>query len=154
VFQQIGGHAYGSVYPGPVGAVLTPALEGLETFHDLPHASSLCGACKDVCPVRIDIPRMLLSLRAKGVEAGTSPAWIGTGMHALRFAGVRPRLFALAGRLAATATRSIARDGWITKMPGHLSAWTKTRDFPAMAAASFQERWKRQGQRAKGKEQR
>ena len=149
VFHQLGGHAYGGVYSGPVGAVLTPALEGLNDFHDLPHASSLCGACRDVCPVRIDIPRMLLNLRAKGVEAGKSPAWIGLGMRALGAVGVRPALFRLAGGVAARAMRLIAQNGWIRKMPGHLSAWTRTRDFPAMAPQSFQERWKsRRGPRS------
>jgi L-lactate dehydrogenase complex protein LldF len=141
VFHQIGGHAYGGVYPGPVGAVLTPAFEGLGPFRELPQASSLCGACKDVCPVRIDIPRMLLKLRADSVDAGLSPWWITYGMRALGWVGVRPRLFGWAGSLAARATRAVATDGWIQKMPGHLSAWTKSRDFPAMAAVSFQERW-------------
>jgi L-lactate dehydrogenase complex protein LldF len=143
VFHQIGGHAYGGVYSGPLGAVLTPALGGLEAFHELPHASSLCGACKDVCPVRIDIPRMLLKLRADTVGAGKSPWWIGAGVHALRWIGVRPRAFRFAGRLAAAGTRLAATDGWIRRMPGHMSAWTRTRDFPAVKRRSFQERWKR-----------
>ena len=69
VYQQLGGHAYGSIYPGPVGAVLMPALQGLHKWHDLPQASSLCGACREVCPVRIDIPRMLLEHRDKATEA-------------------------------------------------------------------------------------
>jgi L-lactate dehydrogenase complex protein LldF len=141
VFQQIGGHAYGAVYPGPMGAVLTPSLQGLEHFNDLPQASSLCGACKDVCPVRIDIPRMLLSLRATSVETGRSPAWVGLGIRALRWVSTRPALFRMAGAAAARGTRLLAKDNWIRKMPGHLSAWTRTRDFPALAATSFQERW-------------
>jgi L-lactate dehydrogenase complex protein LldF len=141
VFHQIGGHAYGGVYSGPIGAVLTPALDGLDRYHELPQASSLCGACKDVCPVRIDIPRLLLTLRASSVAAGTSPWWIGLGMRALGFVGVRPRLYRSAGRLAARATGVLASEGWIRRMPGHLSAWTKTRDFPAMAGRSFQDRW-------------
>jgi L-lactate dehydrogenase complex protein LldF len=143
VFQQIGGHAYGGVYSGPVGAVLTPALGGLDAFHDLPQASSLCGACKDVCPVRIDIPRMLLKLRADTVDAGKSPWWAAAGIHALGWAGARPWAFGWAGRLAAAGTRAIAKDGWIQRMPGHLSAWTETRDFPAMKRRTFQQRWKR-----------
>jgi L-lactate dehydrogenase complex protein LldF len=149
VFQTIGGHAYGSVYPGPVGSVFTPAIEGLAKHGDLPHASSLCGACREVCPVRIDIPRMLLSLRAQGVDEGRSPWWLTLGIRSLRWAALRPRMFAGAGRAAAAATRLIAQDGWIRRLPSHLSEWTETRDFPAMAATSFQERWK-QRQRAKG----
>ena len=108
VYQQIGGHAYGSVYSGPVGAVLTPALAGIHAFHDLPHASSLCGACKEVCPVRIDIPRMLLRLRAKGVEAGESPQWVSLGIKVLGWIGTRPRLFGLAGRVAARVAGAAA----------------------------------------------
>jgi L-lactate dehydrogenase complex protein LldF len=145
VYQQIGGHAYGSVYSGPVGAVLTPGLLGIQAFHDLPHASTLCGACKDVCPVRIDIPRMLLKLREEGVRAGTSPRWIAFGLHVFRWAGTRPRVFRLAGRLAAFGTRMLAQDGWIRRLPGHLSGWTSTRDFPAMPAQSFMDRWRRRG---------
>ena len=101
VYQQIGGHAYGSVYSGPVGSVLSPALAGIHAFHELPHASTLCGACKEVCPVRIDIPRMLLRLRAKGVEAGESPQWVSLGIKVLGWIGTKPRLFGLAGRVAA-----------------------------------------------------
>jgi L-lactate dehydrogenase complex protein LldF len=143
VFHQIGGHAYGGVYPGPLGAVLLPALDGLDRYHELPHASSLCGACKDVCPVRIDIPRMLLKLRADTVDAGKSPWWVGAGLRALGWAGARPRMFNFAGGLAAAGARVLARDGWIRKMPGHLSAWTATRDFPALSRESFQQRWRR-----------
>ena len=141
VFHQIGGHAYGGVYPGPVGAVLTPALDGLGPFHELPQASSLCGACREVCPVRIDIPRMLLKLRADTVDAGKSPKWITYGIKALAWAGTRPSMFRWTGAIAARLTRLLATNGWIRRMPGHLSAWTKTRDFPAMPLKSFQEQW-------------
>lgn len=141
VYQQIGGHAYGSVYSGPVGSVLSPALAGIRAFHDLPHASTLCGACREVCPVRIDIPRMLLRLRAQGVDAGESPQWIALGMKVLGWLGTHPRVFGLAGRVAARLAAFKARDGWIEQMPGHLSAWSVSRDFPAPAAESFQERW-------------
>ena len=73
VYQSIGGHAYGSVYPGPLGSVLTPTLMGLEQWHELPHASTLCGACKEICPVRIDIPSLLLRLRDASSKANHSP---------------------------------------------------------------------------------
>src|SRR5690606_12318983 len=120
VFQQIGGHAYGSVYPGPIGSVFTPATRGLDTHGDLPHASTLCGACREVCPVRIDIPRMLLSLRAENTAEGRSPWWIALGMRALAAVAVRPRLFASAGTMAALALGPLARGGWIRRMPGHV----------------------------------
>jgi len=148
VYQQIGGHAYGSVYSGPVGAVLTPALFGLDQHHDLPQASSLCGACREVCPVRIDIPRMLLALRRQSVEEGHSPLWVALGMRALGWAGRHPTLFQTAGRLASALGGWAARDGWITSMPGHLAAWTRTRDFPAPAAESFTSRWRRRHPRS------
>jgi L-lactate dehydrogenase complex protein LldF len=150
VYQQIGGHAYGSIYPGPVGAVLTPALWGQGEWSDLPHASSLCGACRDVCPVRIDIPRMLLTLRAKGTETGHAPAWISQGIGMFRRAALRPWLFGTAGRLAARATRLLARDGWIAALPGPLAGWTASRDFPALAVESFQDRWKKRRPAGRG----
>ena len=148
VYQQIGGHAYGGVYSGPVGSVLTPALAGIHAFHDLPHASTLCGACKDVCPVRIDIPRMLLRLRAKGVEAGESPQWVSLGIKVLGWIGTKPRLFGLAGRVAARVAGTMASDGSIRELPLHMAGWTASRDFPVPARESFQERWaKRQRRR-------
>jgi L-lactate dehydrogenase complex protein LldF len=106
VYQQVGGHAYGSVYPGPVGAVLTPGLRGLAGWEDLPQASSLCGACREVCPVRIDIPRMLLSLRDESTRLGLTPAWATSGLRLLRRLAVRPKAFRVAQRLAARATRT------------------------------------------------
>jgi L-lactate dehydrogenase complex protein LldF len=142
VYQALGGHAYGSVYPGPVGAVLTPALRGLGVFGELPHASSLCGACREVCPVRIDIPRMLLALRARTVEEVGQPAWISTGLWWYTQLATRPRLFAFAGAMAARVTRLVAKDGWVRRLPGPLGRWTRRRDFPAMPARSFQEAWR------------
>jgi L-lactate dehydrogenase complex protein LldF len=143
VYQEVGGHAYGSVYPGPVGAVLTPGLRGLEAWHDLPHASSLCGACREICPVRIDIPRMLLKLRDEGTRRGYSPAWITSGLWFFRQVATRPKLFRRAQALASFATRRMARNGWIRTMPGHFSRWTRTRDFPAFAPETFMSRWER-----------
>jgi L-lactate dehydrogenase complex protein LldF len=142
VYQQIGGHAYGSVYPGPVGSVLTPGLFGLEGWEDLPHASSLCGACREVCPVRIDIPRMLLKLRAEGTKAGKAPAWLKLGIDLYRFAVIRPSLYRLGGQLARLGTRMLAQNGWIKKLPAPLAAWTDYRDFPAFAPKSFSQRWR------------
>jgi L-lactate dehydrogenase complex protein LldF len=143
VYQQIGGHAYGSIYSGPVGAVLTPALKGVAAAADLPHASSLCGACREVCPVRIDIPRMLLKLRTDPAAIATTPAPMRLGLRFYTWLALRPRLFRAAGRLAAAVTRLAARDGWIRALPGPLGGWTQSRDFPAMAAESFQQRWAR-----------
>ncbi len=142
VYREIGGHAYGSVYPGPVGAVLTPALQGLDPWSELPHASSLCGACREVCPVRIDIPRMLLKLRDQGRQAGHMPLTLRAGLRVYQFIGARPPLFRLATRLAGWATRLISSRGWIKRLPGPLSGWTDHRDFPAFARRPFSEQLK------------
>ncbi|HSA55948.1 MAG TPA: LutB/LldF family L-lactate oxidation iron-sulfur protein, partial [Gemmatimonadaceae bacterium] len=133
VFQSIGGHAYGTVYSGPVGAVLTPGLRGLEEFGELPHASSLCGACREVCPVRIDIPRMLLALRARGVQTQGAPAWLRHGMRLYARLATRPALFAAAATAARLATRARGPGGWIRALPGPLAGWTAHRDFPVFA---------------------
>ena len=101
------------------------------------------ASCKEVCPVRIDIPRMLLRLRAQGVEAGESPQWVTLGIKVLGWIGTRPRLFGLAGRVAARLAGRLATDGWISDLPLHLSGWTQSRDFPAPAVESFQEGWAR-----------
>ena len=114
VYQQIGGHAYGSIYPGPVGAVLMPALQGLHQWRDLPQASSLCGACREVCPVRIDIPRMLLEHRDKATQLGLTPIWVTFGLTVFRQIATRPALFRRAQALASWATRRLATDGWIS----------------------------------------
>jgi L-lactate dehydrogenase complex protein LldF len=143
VYQQLGGHAYGSVYPGPVGAVLMPAIGGLPQWHDLPQASSLCGACREVCPVRIDIPRMLLELRDKTTGQGLTPWWVTFGLRVFRHVATRPALFRSAQALAGWVTRRAARDdGWVRSMPGHMARWSEKRDFPAFAPKTFQRRWR------------
>ena len=142
VYQQLGGHAYGSVYPGPVGAVLMPAIGGLPQWHDLPQASSLCGACREVCPVRIDIPRMLLELRDKTTVQGLTPRWVTFGLSVFRRVATRPALFRRAQATASWLTRRAAKDGWVRWLPGHMTRWSQKRDFPAFAAKSFQRQWR------------
>jgi L-lactate dehydrogenase complex protein LldF len=137
VYREIGGHAYGSVYPGPVGAVVTPTLDGIGPWSELPQASSLCGACREVCPVRIDIPRMLLTLRHQGDEAGKTPLWLKVGIRAYEWVATNPLLFGWGTALARVASRLIASQGWITRLPPPLSGWTRSRDFPAFASQSF-----------------
>ena len=135
VYERTGGHAYGSVYPGPIGAVLTPQLTGAAS--SLPYASSLCGACFDACPVRIDIPTILIHLRNRGphpvAEAigMTTAAWLMGGARRWRFASRLLRL----GRV-------LSRRGWIRRLPPPLSGWTQARDFPAPAQQSFRDWWK------------
>jgi L-lactate dehydrogenase complex protein LldF len=158
VYQEIGGHAYGSVYPGPVGAVLTPGLRGIADFHELPNASSLCGACREVCPVRIDIPRMLLKLREEAthdpqVVAKATPLWLRMGLRGYRWMALRPGLFRFAGRAGGVMMRLMARDGWIKKLPGPLGGWTQSRDFPAAPAKSFTQRWQEQHKGGQARQQ-
>ena len=139
VYREIGGHAYGSVYPGPVGAVLTPALGGIAPWSDLPQASSLCGACREVCPVRIDIPRMLLVERDQATRAGKMPWWLRLGLHVYAFSAARPALYGLATMAARWGSRLVGAPakGWIRALPPPLNAWTRSRDFPSFAPKPF-----------------
>jgi len=135
VYQQVGGHAYGSVYPGPIGAVITPQLIGIQKTAQLPYASSLCGACREVCPVKIDIPQLLLHLRGEISSKQTS----GRRKERLAFKlwaaiMMRPRLY----EKTAMAARLFQR--WF-KPP--VKAWTNGRDLRPIEAESFRERWRR-----------
>jgi L-lactate dehydrogenase complex protein LldF len=143
VYARTGGHAYGSVYPGPIGAILTPQLVGVERAPTLPFASSLCGACYEVCPVKIDIPSVLLHLRARAVRTSASRAE-RAGMAALaRLLSRRGRL-SLAQRLAGVAQRPLLRRGLIRRLPPPLAGWTRSRDLRPVARESFAARWKRE----------
>jgi L-lactate dehydrogenase complex protein LldF len=134
VYQQTGGHAYGSVYAGPIGAILTPQLQRLEHAQSLPYASSLCGACYEVCPVKINIPEVLIHLRHRIVEQ-TSAFFPEPLM--MRVAGVVFRsegLFRIAQKITRIAARPLAsRDAqgqrWIRRLPGMFGGWTKMRDL-------------------------
>ncbi len=141
VYRQIGGHAYRSTYPGPIGILLTAMLDGPRAVGELAHASSLCGACAEACPVRIDIPRMLIELRQGGVEHKTAP-WAERVVFRA-FAGLlaRPALYRLAAPLARVLQRPFVREGAIRRLPLFLRDWTKTRDLPAVAGRTFSERW-------------
>jgi L-lactate dehydrogenase complex protein LldF len=142
VYSRTGGHAYGSVYPGPIGAILTPQLEGIEKHASLPYASSLCGACYEVCPVKIDIPRVLVHLRERAVET-VGKAGERTAMGFAAWAFARPRRFALAQRLAPAFARPAPHKAMIRKLPRPFSAWTKTRDLRPPARESFRAWWKK-----------
>jgi L-lactate dehydrogenase complex protein LldF len=135
VYRRVGGHAYRSVYPGPIGSVVSPNLFGSAAGH-LPFASTLCGACRDICPVRIDIPRLLLHLRWKETEGPRAIAWPRAAERAragvVRFTdlGRHPRMFRTLLRMGALVFAPLSRDGWIRRMPPPFNAWTKVRDFP------------------------
>ncbi|MFF4147844.1 LutB/LldF family L-lactate oxidation iron-sulfur protein [Streptomyces sp. NPDC001698] len=147
VFERTGGHAYGSVYPGPIGAVLTPQLAGLEHAATLPFASTLCGACYDACPVKIDIPKLLAHLRSEAVESKRRAARLPTAeavaMKAAATILDSPRLLAAAQRAAALGGRALARRGRIGRLPGPLHGWSDTRDTPTPPAESFRAWWRK-----------
>ncbi len=147
VYERVGGHAYGSVYPGPIGAVLSPMLTGIEDNASLPFASSLCGACYDACPVKIDIPSILVHLRARHVEesarASRVPDPEAIAMAATAWAMSDPVRFAAAqrgGRLA----RLLGRRGKIRRLPPPLAGWTRVRDAPVPPAQTFRQWWRRE----------
>jgi L-lactate dehydrogenase complex protein LldF len=144
VYEHTGGHAYGSVYPGPIGAILSPQLTGITGPHDpnasLPYASSLCGACFDACPVRIDIPSILVHLRAEQVDTGRGLGGQDLAMKAAHWAMASDRRFALAEK-ALGVGRLVARDGRITALPWPGSKWTASRDIPSPPAQTFRQWW-------------
>ena len=137
VYSRTGGHAYGSVYPGPIGAILTPQLVGVENAKSLPFASSLCGACYEVCPVKIDIPAVLLHLRRQVVaKAGPSPERFAMRTVARVFG--RRRLYVLAQRVGRVVQAPARR------LPGPLAKWTRTRELQPLQRETFREWWSRE----------
>ena len=140
VYRQTGGHAYGSIYSGPIGAILTPQLQGMERSQSLPYASSLCGACYEVCPVKINIPEILIHLRRRIVEEqGSYVERLAMKGAALTFSD--HRWFARAQTIGRFLQRRFEKDGYLRSAPGPLAAWTRTRDLPAMPAQSFRQWW-------------
>ncbi len=142
VYTRTGGHAYGSVYPGPIGAILTPQLEGIEKHASLPYASSLCGACYEVCPVKIDIPHVLLHLRGQAVEAtGGFAEGIAMGLAGWGFRS--RRRYELGQRLLSAPTRLRSSTGSLRRLPGPLAGWARTRDLKWPNQPSFRSWWRR-----------
>lgn len=152
VYQNLGGHAYGSTYSGPIGAVISPILHtDVTDAAKLPHASSLCGACRDACPVKIDLPRLLLDHRYNQVREGDT-AWVDRQAMAgfLRVMNSRGR-YESAGKLGSLGSNLLAgmSGGTIKRMPPPFSAWTKRRDFPPLARKSFRDQWRNRQSRRK-----
>jgi L-lactate dehydrogenase complex protein LldF len=153
VYRQTGGHAYGSVYAGPIGAILTPQLQEMHHAQTLPYASSLCGACYEVCPVKINIPEVLIHLRNKVVKQNTSGVAgffdVEAGaMKAMAMIFRSEKRFRAAQRLGRIAEGPLTHkdghgEGWIDWLPGLLGGWTQVRDLKEMPKVTFREWWER-----------
>jgi len=150
VYARTGGHAYGSVYPGPIGAILTPQLLGLERAKTLPYASSLCGACYEVCPVKINIPEVLLHLR--GQVGAAAPRWDleAVAMRQLAAIFASPTRYERAQRMGRRGQRLFVRDGVINHLPGPLAVWSQARDLQPMPAQSFRDWWRERRRKTGG----
>ena len=136
VYQSVGGHAYGWVYPGPMGAVLTPAYLGVDKALDLPQASTFCGACSSVCPVKIPLPDLLRKLRERQVQGGMRPWYEMLGLRVWGWLALHPRLYALGTAIGIRYMRSVRNsDQMIGSLP-FASGWTRTRFLPAPASGT------------------
>ena len=139
VYQNIGGHSYGWVYPGPIGAVLTPNFVGLKNALDLPQAATLCNACGVVCPVKIPLPDLMRHLREKQIEQNLRPFGERLSIKIWRYVALRPALYAFATKLATRFGRLLGgSEGVIHRLP-RLDGWTKGRDMPAPTGKTFRE---------------
>lgn len=146
VYGAVGGHAYGWVYPGPMGAVLTPSFIGVEEGGQLPNASTFCGRCEEVCPMRIPLPKMMRHYRQKEYEGDMIGATAKWALKGYAFVAKRPKLWNWILKLKAPAIYKFSGGkGRFSKLPLWVSAWTKHRDFPATQGSSFQSQWKKQG---------
>jgi L-lactate dehydrogenase complex protein LldF len=150
VYRRVGGHAYGYAYSGPIGAVLAPGMLGVDAAPDLPFASTLCGACRDVCPVRIDLPELLLTMRQRVVaEARRGPSsperW---AVHAWRGIALHPWRYRLAARAARAGAALLGRLPALARLVPALASWTRARDLPQPAAVPFHQRWRARGDEA------
>jgi L-lactate dehydrogenase complex protein LldF len=146
VYRNVGGHAYGSVYSGPIGAVITPLLRGLQNYGDLPQASSLCGACGDACPVKIDLPGLLIELRHRQVERRLAGRGERLLMRLYAWALKRPWAYRVGQAVQRLVLRAVAdRDGYVRRWPaGPLKKWLVARDLPAPSRQSVAAWWSEQ----------
>lgn len=144
VYGAVGGHAYGWVYPGPMGSVLTPLIKGLDNAYDLPNACTLNGRCASVCPVKIPLPDLLRELRHLQHQQDITPAMQKRALKVWRYVATRPKLYHALEQVGARVLAAIARKGRIRRLP-LASGWTDVRDLPAPAGRTFLELW--QGKR-------
>lgn len=149
VYQSVGGHAYGWVYPGPMGSVLTPLYTGIENALDLPHAATLCNQCGVVCPVRIPLPELLRKLREKQTDTGLRRWSERLVLTAWAWVAQRPKLYALATRIGVRYLNWLAEGRDRIAVLGMAPGWTEGRDFPAPQGRTFREMYKYQQERSK-----
>jgi L-lactate dehydrogenase complex protein LldF len=142
VFRQVGGHAYGATYPGPMGSVITPSQKGLEASVDLPFACTLNGQCQEVCPVAIPLPKLLRGWRNQAWVQGYEPMRAVWALRGWRFLALRPGLYQLASNIGLRVLPVFARGGWISKLP-LAGGWTKHRDMPAPQGGTFMRQYKK-----------
>jgi L-lactate dehydrogenase complex protein LldF len=153
VYRQTSGLAYGSGYSGPIGAIVTPQLVGLQHAQSLPYASSLCGACYEVCPVKINIPEVLIHLRGRVVREQKStldPEALAMKAAAVIFSS--HRRFEAAQRLGRLGQWPLVSNGWVRGLPGMLGNWTRVRDLRALPPQTFREWWKQRGANNRGRD--
>lgn len=143
VYQTVGGHAYGWVYPGPMGSILTPLFTGLKSAIDLPHASTLCNQCGVVCPVKIPLPELLRNLREKQTDEGMRPLPERLALKAWAWVAKRPALYALATRISVRYLNWLAGGRDRIEVLGIAPGWTAGRDFPAPQGRTFKELYKK-----------
>ena len=143
VYHAVGGHAYGWVYPGPMGAVLTPTLIGVEKAGHLPNASTFCGRCESVCPVKIPLPKLMRHWREREFERHLTPATVRSGLGLWGFFAKRPALYRFATRLAVSAMGLAGRRAGRFRWMPFAGGWTRNRDLPAPQGQTFQARWRR-----------
>jgi L-lactate dehydrogenase complex protein LldF len=144
VYQNIGGHAYGWVYPGPIGSILTPAYQGIEKAIDLPNAATLCNQCGVVCPVKIPLPDLMRKLREQQVEKNLRPWTERAGLRIWAWMAARPRIYGTVVRIASRMGKWLGdRGGLLHRLPGAGAQWTSGRDLPAPRGKTFRELYAR-----------
>lgn len=141
-YRQIGGHGYGSIYPGPIGSVISPLLGGYEEFKELPYACSLCTACNSVCPVKIPLAQLILKHREKIAEAGLTPFSERLSIKGFTFANSNPSVWNMGVKVGAKIAGKFIKNGKAPIQVGALAEWTKARDLPAADGESFREWFK------------
>ncbi|MCQ5365345.1 LutB/LldF family L-lactate oxidation iron-sulfur protein [Anoxybacillus salavatliensis] len=147
VYRHIGGHSYGSIYSGPIGAVLSPLLGGYDDYKELPYASTLCAACTEACPVKIPLHELLLKHRQTIVEReGKAPISEKLAMKAFGLGAASSMLYKLGSKIAPTAVHPFTINDRISKGPGPLKAWTDIREFPAPEKERFRDWFKQRGE--------